>query len=485
MPSQSVDPRTGQSFGPELPESTDSEVDACVELAVEAEDAWAAFDGPSRGKVLEALAGSLDARADALADLADRETGLGLSRLVGEVGRTTFQLREFARVAERGSHLGIVVSPESPEPPPVGHPDLRRMLMPIGPVAVYGASNFPFAFSVLGGDTAAALAAGCPVVVKAHPSHPQTSDLVGEIATGVLLEAGCPPGTLGVVRGLDAGVRLVQHPGIRAAAFTGSTAGGRALFDLAVGRPDPIPFYGELGSVNPVVVSPGAASEPEALVRGYVESLCLGAGQFCTNPGLILVPAASGLAERIVGAVRGRAEMTLLNEGTVRNLRLNVESLTAVEGVRSSPGQAGGSLGGMSWTPEALVVAAGTALANPRVLRTECFGPVGIVVEYSSEDELLRLIGSLDGCLVSTVHAREDEPLAAVLISRLSRISGRVVWNEWPTGLAVTAAQHHGGPHPATTNSLHSSVGTSSIRRFLRPISFQSMPISLLPAELR
>lgn len=485
MPSQSINPRNGQAFGPALDDTTDAEVDAIVARAVEASGPWAALPVEVRAGALSAIADALDADADHLAEIADSETGLGLPRLMGEVARTTFQLRMFADAIRGGSHLGVVLDPLVAGEPPAGHPELRRMLLPIGPVAVFGASNFPFAFSVMGGDSASALAAGCTVVAKAHSSHPQTCGFVASIATKALAQAGAPEGTFAMVRGHDAGSSLVQHAGIAAGAFTGSTAGGRALFDLAVRRPTPIPFYGELGSVNPVVVSPLAAVRP-GIAAEYVASLCLGAGQFCTNPSLILVPQGSGLAESIVAEVVRQQPGTMLNANVRRILAARVAELTTISGVRTMPPEVEPSAGlGFSVVPMVLVTDVQTALAERRLLTTECFGPVGVVVEYSDEGGLLALLAALEGCLVSTIHAEETEDMAVAVLPSLVRISGRIVWNAWPTGLAVTGAQQHGGPYPASTNALHTSVGTTAMRRFQRPVAFQSVPSSLLPPALR
>ncbi len=485
MSVQSVDPRTGEAFGPVLDDTFAVELDRVVSAAVAAAVPWAEAEPGVRSAGLRAAAAGLDAAGSELVPLADRETGLGLPRLEGELARTTFQLRMFADLVDSGEHLGGVIDPAVPGPPPAGHPELRRVLVPLGPVAVYGASNFPCAFSVPGGDTASALAAGCPVVVKAHPGHPQTSEAVAVILTEALARAGAPAGTFGMVRGMDAGRALVSHPGIRAGAFTGSYAGGRALFDLAVSRPDPIPFYGELGSVNPVVVTPAAASRGADLATGYVESLTLGTGQYCTNPGLLLVPAGSGLTELVVDAAAAREAGVMLHEGVAATFRGNVTRLAALPGVRtlldrSAPGTRGFRSGAV-----VLAVDVATAADRLELVRTECFGPAALIVEYAKDAELLGLLEHLDGCLVASVHGEPDEPLAAQLVRRLARIAGRVVWNGWPTGVSVTAGQHHGGPHPATTNPLHTSVGTVAVTRFLRPVAFQDVPEAVLPPVAR
>lgn len=485
MPSQSVNPRNGTPFGPVLADTRPKEVDALVARSMDAWPTWAALPAGARAAALDAIADTLDMHATELAELADSETGLGLPRLTGEVARTTFQLRMFAEAVRAGQSLGIIRDPAVAGDPPAGHPDLRRTLVPLGPVAVFGASNFPFAFSVMGGDSASALAAGCTVVAKAHPSHPQTCERVATLAIEALSGRGAPEGTFSLVRGLDAGTHLVQHPAIAAGAFTGSTAGGRFLFDLAVQRPNPIPFYGELGSVNPVIISPVAATRP-GLAAEYVSSLCLGAGQFCTNPGLILVPRTSGLAEAISVEIAKQPAGVLLNVNVESALNSTIETLAALPGVhRVSSESTFDAAEGFAAQPQILITDVATAQEQPRLLTTECFGPVGIVIQYESTAEVLGLLGDLEGSLVGTLHAQDDEEeFGTAVVAALARFCGRIVWNGWPTGVAVTAAQQHGGPYPASTSSLHTSVGTTAMRRFQRPIAFQSLPERFLPAQL-
>jgi NADP-dependent aldehyde dehydrogenase len=362
--------------------------------------------------------------------------------------------------------------------PPAGRPDLRRVLVPLGPVAVFAASNFPFAFSVAGGDTASALAAGCPVIVKAHPAHPQTSAAVGDHLRAAVDEAGAPAGTFDVVHGFESGRGLVLDSRVRAAAFTGSYEGGRALFDLAMSRADPIPFYGELGSVNPVFVTPRGAARSDELATGYVESLTLGTGQFCTNPGLLVAPRGTVLDAIVAAAARAQGG-TFLYEGIASRFEERAALLSKVDGVRVLHRGPAGS--GLSASVVIMATDVASALANAEALQVECFGPAGIVVEYDDPNDALAFADKLRGCLAATVHGEESEPLAAQFVSAAARIAGRVVWNGWPTGVAVSPAQHHGGPFPATTNSLHTSVGGTAIYRFLRPIAFQSLPSSLMP----
>ncbi len=482
---QGFDPRTGEPAGEPVPETTDAEVDAIVAAAAAAFPAWGS--GPASGRraeALEAVADALDARAGELAAIADTETALGGERLTGEVARTTGQLRLFAAVLRDGGYTDAVVTPAQGVVP-----DLRRIDRPVGPVAVFAASNFPFAFSVAGGDTASALAAGCPVVVKAHEGHPVTSDVTAEIVAGALASAGAPAGTFGLVHGVEAGLRLLRHPFVAAAGFTGSTGGGLALAEVAAGRPVPIPFYGELGSVNPSVVLPGAAfSRPAAVATGYAGSLTLGTGQFCTNPGLLFVPEDVGLLSAIAEAVGASAGGPMLTGRIFANYQDAVEEAAEHPGVTEL---AAGRPGAGPWgaTPRVFQVALKEFGADAAVLARERFGPAGLVITYPSAEDLLPVLATLAGNLAGTVHldtsSAEDLELARPVIAVLERITGRVVCNGWPTGVAVVAGQHHGGPWPATTVPGTTSVGTAAIRRWLVPVAYQDVPAELLPAELR
>ena len=481
MPTQSIDPRTGDVFGNEIPDTTVAELAEITRRSAAVASSWASLPLPRRAEVLRAMADALDADAEELAALADRETALGLPRLTGEVARTSFTLRLFAEVVESGAVRAETLDPAVDGPPPAGHPELRRVLIPIGPVAVYGASNFPFAFSVGGGDTASALAAGCPVVVKAHPAHPQTSIAVYTRLRAGLHSCGIDPDVIQLVHGYQAGVALIDDPLIDAAAFTGSVAGGRALFDRAAARPNPIPFYGELGSINPVVVLPSAAERPSLAVE-YVDSLLLGTGQFCTNPSLLLVPTGSGLVGAIAAELPQRDAGHLVSPGVAAHFSTTVAKVAAAPGVRQLAGALPDApVGAVTASPVVFTISAEQALADRTVLEVECFGPSGVIVEYDSAEQLVELLASLPGALVGCVHADIDDPRAAAAIAALTGRVGRVVWNGWPTGVAVTMSQHHGGPYPASTVSLHTSVGGTAVFRFLRPVAFQSLPAALLP----
>ncbi|WP_295117609.1 aldehyde dehydrogenase family protein [uncultured Leifsonia sp.] len=423
---------------------------------------------------LEALAGTLEADRAALVALAADETHLSGARLDGEVTRTAAQLRFFAGVAREGAYLEATI--DSPDPaliPP--RPDLRRMLRPVGPVAVYTSSNFPFAFSVLGNDTASALAAGCPVIVKAHPGHPRLSRRTAELALGVL-----PRGRFALVEGMEAGIALVQHPAVRAAGFTGSERGGRALFDLAASRPDPIPFYGELGSINPVVVTRAAARErATAIGEGLVGSFTRDAGQYCTKPGLVLVPRGEGVDDAVAAALGAAPASRQLTDGMsaayaeALNLFGADDDVTVLLG-RDEPGVS---------VPAVALTDAATLLAEPETFLTERFGPVTVLVSYGDE-ELGALLSVLRPSLTATIHRGTGEDVAA-LAAALTPIAGRLLFDGWPTGVAIGWAQHHGGSWPATTSSIHTSVGATAIRRWLTPIAYQDAPQDVLPPELR
>lgn len=476
---QGFSPRTGKPIGEPVAASSEAEVDRVVAAAREVLPGWAARTGAERASVLEAVADALDAARDELVAVADGETALGVVRLGGEVGRTSGQLRMFAGLLRAGAHVGAVLSPADPA---LGRPDVRRMLHPIGVVAVFAASNFPFAFSVVGGDTASAWAAGCPVVVKVHEAHPATSIAVARVVRAALTAAGAAEDLLGLVVGPASGAPLVTHPDVAAVGFTGSLAGGRALFDLAAGRPDPIPFFGELGSVNPVVVLPGAAAErADELARGYLGSLTLGTGQFCTNPGLLFVPETGGLPDAIAAHTRTATGGPMLSE----RIRDAYERATATH---TGPEAARGIAGEGAWAVAPVVRRADLAefVAHAAELTEETFGPAGLVVTYPDPDALLAALAVLPGSLTGSVHAVEaDHPLAARVAAVLRPRVGRLVHNGWPTGVAVCWAMHHGGPWPATTAPGHTSVGGTALRRWLVPTAYQDWPDALLPPELR
>jgi NADP-dependent aldehyde dehydrogenase len=466
-------------------DTSPAELEAVLVAAADASRSWGEMTPAARAACLRAVADALDAGSDELVPMAVAESHLGTDRLTGELIRTTFQLRLFADVVDEGSFLGATIDHPEPAWPPGPRPDLRRMFVPVGTVVVFAASNFPFAFSVAGGDTASALAAGCPVVLKAHPGHPRLSGRTGGTVAGALASSGAPSGTFAVIYGEEAGRAAVTSPHIRAGAFTGSLGGGRALFDLAVSRPTPIPFYAEMGSLNPVFVTRSAlAARGHEVLANFATSFTLSAGQFCTKPGLLFVPAGAVRDEDLREALEThRAGAALLNEHVETGFARQLDSLRHHPGVRTVVGD-----GSAAGEPPAATVLATTVpelLAAPDELLVECFGPTSLVVEYADDEELLAAAAAFGGQLTAAVHGETADTVVPALLALLADRAGRVLWNGWPTGVSVTDAMQHGGPYPATTASLYTSVGPAAINRFLRPVCYQSMPDLLLPPALQ
>ncbi|WP_345584511.1 aldehyde dehydrogenase (NADP(+)) [Streptomyces prasinosporus] len=488
-PVWSVDPRTGKQREQVAVEATAQEVDAVVRAAHDARDALT--DRTVRAAFLRTAAEELEAARDVLVETADAETALGPVRLTGELARTCYQLRAFAGIVEEGAFLDVVIDhPDDTATPPV--PDLRRYKVPLGVVAVYSASNFPFAFSVPGGDTASAFAAGCPVVVKSHPDHPGLSELVAKVLRRAAARHGLPEGVLGLVHGFEAGIELIKHPLVSAAGFTGSVRGGRALFDAAAARPVPIPFHGELGSLNPVLVTEAAAAErAEEIGAGLAGSMTLGVGQFCVKPGLVLAPAGAAgdrLVKSLTDAVSDTDAGVLLDHRMRDNFVAGVAERAGLPDVESpvTPGA-----GGEHTVSAGFLTVPASRLAREGehdLLLEECFGPVTVLARYEDEAEARAVLSRLPGNLTATVQlsAREaeGEGRGAELVRELTPLAGRVLVNGWPTGVAVAPAQHHGGPYPATT-STSTSVGGTAVERWLRPVVYQNTPQALLPQELR
>jgi NADP-dependent aldehyde dehydrogenase len=432
--------------------------------------------------LLESIADALDhAKAD-LVPVAMEETNLPEARLTGEVGRTTGQLRLMARAVEDRTYLDITIDhADSSLTPP--RPDLRLKSTSLGVVGVFGASNFPFAFGVAGGDTAAALAAGCAVVIKVNPGHPRVSRMVGEIMIAAALKAGAPAGLISLVEDFDAGMALVEHPLTAAIAFTGSTHGGRALFDAANRREIPIPFYGELGGLNPVFVTRSVASDKaKETAEGFLGSITMGAGQFCTKPGFLIVDGASEINAELAALVSAAPAQKLLNSNIVKLHDRNRDEIAEVPGMALvAQNSEGGDTKVSVYT-----ISAKDFLKAGESAKREVFGPTAVVVNCANTDELFRVAESFSGTLTSGIHAIEGDLMdLSQLISIVERISGRIVWNQWPTGLAVTWAMHHGGPYPASTNPLFTSVGAKAILRFRRPITYQNFPQNYLSPVLR
>ena len=485
-----INPATGESLQPGYAAVSEAELNRAVELAADAFEVFSKTSGTDKASFLRKIADNIEAIGDDLARLAPQETGLPEGRIRMETGRTCGQLRLFASVAEEGSWVDARIDLADPERVPVPKPDVRSMERPLGPVAVFCASNFPLAFSVAGGDTASALAAGCPIVVKAHHSHPGTAELVGQAVSAAVRDCGLPEGTFSLVYGpgRKTGSALVRHPAIKAAGFTGSRAGGQALMKLAADRPVPIPFYAEMSSINPVFILPGALAErSEQLVSGLHGSMTLGVGQFCTNPGLTILDSTTDI-EPFVGKlaelVSGSSGATMLNPGISAAYDSGAGALGDNDAVKAVAfGQTGD---GQCQAGAALFRTSAESFLSDESLSAELFGPSTLVVTHDGVDKMLALARSLEGQLTATVHGTDaDLEANCDLLEVLETKVGRVVINGFPTGVEVCHAMVHGGPFPATSDGRTTSVGTRAIHRFTRLVCYQGFPDALLPAELR
>ncbi|MBI2380716.1 MAG: aldehyde dehydrogenase (NADP(+)) [Gammaproteobacteria bacterium] len=481
-------PATGEALDPPYHEAGDEDMDRACRLAAEAAPVLARTSGKLRADFLRAIAARLEAIAEAIAARMPQETGLPEARARGELARTCGQLRLFAAVAEEGAWLDARIDHGDPERRPAPKPDIRSMLQPLGPVAVFAASNFPLAFSVAGGDTASAFAAGCPVVVKAHGAHPGLSELVGREIQAAARERGLPEGTFALLFGAGSrlGAALVRHPAIQAVGFTGSIAGGTALMRLAAERPQPIPVYAEMGSVNPVVLLEGAlARRGTAIAEGLAASVTLGAGQFCTCPGLVL--AVDGPAYRDFRAVLS-ARLAALPAAPMLSLAMAEHFQNGIAAQQVCPGVEAlvrGSAGAGHGAPVLQETSADNLLAQPRLME-EVFGPSTLLVRAESETELVQVLKALPGQLTATVHADEAELAERpALVETLAKMAGRVLFGGFPTGVEVGHAMVHGGPFPATSDGRSTSVGSAAITRFARPVCYQGFPDTLLPETLR
>lgn len=462
-------------------------VDQAAKAAEEAFWSYGYSTRESRAKFLRTIADEIDARGDDITAMGTKETGLPEARLIGERGRTVGQLRLFADHIEKGDYLDRRYDEALPDRAPLPRPDLRLMQRPIGPVSVFGASNFPLAFSTAGGDTAAALAAGCPVVVKGHSAHPGTSDIVAQAIELAIRKCGVHPGVFSQIQGGNraVGQACVQHPLIKAVGFTGSLGGGRALFDLCAARPEPIPFFGELGSVNPMFILDEALSARGAsIAAGWAGSLTMGAGQFCTNPGIAVVkdgPEADAFIEAARAALEGVDAQVMLTDGIASAYHKGRDRVAASAGVQAVLTT---TCDLRNATPYLFATTGAEWLANEE-LGEEVFGPLGMIVIVSSDDERLQVARSLVGQLTCTLHMDDaDTGTARQLMPILERKAGRVLANGFPTGVEVSDTMVHGGPYPASTNFGATSVGTMSIRRFLRPVCYQNIPTGVLPDDL-
>jgi len=482
-----ANPLTREPIDSETSEADGSQVARAASAAANAFEGYRKVAPKQRAVFLRTIAANIEALGETLIERADLETALGVDRLRGERARTTGQLKLFADLIEEGSWVDARIDHADPNRKPMPKPDVRRMLIPIGPVAVFAASNFPLAFSVPGGDTASALAAGCPVVVKAHPAHPGTSELVAGAITQSVRQFDLPAGVFSLVHGTNnaTSISLVQDEHIAAVAFTGSLRGGRALFDAAAARPKPIPVFAEMGSVNPVFILPGALAErKESLAQGLKQSITAGVGQFCTKPGVVVGLAGdpfTKLSESLSQLLQTVPAGALLHGSILEAYARGSDQLGAIKGVgvHRAAGQPNRA------TPT-LFTTDGAKFLNHAALREELFGPSSVLVEASDVQQMLKIARAMDGHLTATVHGTEADIAAnAELIDILQQRVGRVIINGYPTGVEVCSAMNHGGPYPATTDARSTSVGTAAIERFVRPICLQGFPTTALPPELQ
>jgi len=487
---KAFDPARNVYLEPSFQSATAEDVDRAVQLAAVAAPAWAKLTGADRNKFICAIADKLEAKSAELVTRAMQETALPEARLKGEVARTAGQLRLYGATAARGDWLDARIETAQPGRQPLPKPDHRSMLRPLGPVVVFGSSNFPFAYSVAGGDVASAFAAGCPVIVKAHPAHPGTSELVGRLILHAVRECGLPEGTFSLLfdAGFEVGQALVRHPRVTAVGFTGSLKGGRALTDLAAARPEPIPVYAEMGSINPLFILPGAIAErAPALVEGLYASSMVGVGQFCTNPGLIVLqksPAAAQFVKDLSARLAATLEGVMLTPGIRKNFTANTTARAHQPGVKLLA--QGNATSMCSAAPVWFETDAATFLGN-HALSEEIFGPSSLVVMCKDRAEMLQVARELEGTLTATLHAGAAEANAqGELVDVLAAKAGRVILNGYPTGLEVSQAIVHGGPYPATSDGGRStSVGTRALNRWTRLVCYQGFSDELLPAELQ
>ncbi|MFC2124026.1 aldehyde dehydrogenase (NADP(+)) [Bacteroidota bacterium] len=487
---QAVNPTSGEKISPDYFEANVEEVDAAVRKAESAFQVYRKKSGIEKAAFLEQIGDQIMGLGDSLVKRCCQETGLPEARIMGERGRTVNQLKLFASVLKEGSWVDARIDTAIPDRQPVPKPDIRCMQIASGPVGVFGASNFPLAFSVAGGDTASALAAGCSVVVKAHPAHPGTCEMIGMAIHKAIEASNMPDGTFSMVQGpsVAVGMNIVEHPLIKAIGFTGSFRGGKALFDAASKRSEPIPVYAEMGSINPIFVLPGAIREKkDEIAAGLAASVTLGVGQFCTNPGLVAFEGSEdgkefqqAIAENIKNINAGN----MLTPGIQQAYKDGIEKMVQQKGVNflASGGEKTDGVGG---TPHLFQVDSGEFLTNEQ-LEEEVFGPSTLAVTANHRDDLLKIANKMGGHLTATLYGSdEDLKNNEDLIQILERKVGRLIINGFPTGVEVCHSMIHGGPFPATTDGRTTSVGTAAIHRFARPVSYQNFPETLLPDELK
>lgn len=485
-----LNPATGAALEPGYSWATTQDVERAAQLAAKAFAEYSRWPAKRRAGLLRRIAELFEANAAAIQERANLETGLPLGRLQGETARTCGQLRLFATLIEEGWWVDARIDHADPNRKPLPKPDVRSMLAPLGPVVVFSSSNFPFAFSVAGGDTASALAAGCPVIVKPHQGHLGTSELVGLLVQQAAKDCGAPEGVFSMLygSGREVGIVLVRHPLVKAVGFTGSRSGGRALMDAAAARPEPIPVYAEMSSINPVFLLPGSLkSNADSLAAGLHASVTLGIGQFCTNPGLVFVeagPDAEKLLQKLGALIAATPSGTMLTADLCAAYRTDAEKLAQVPGVKraASATAAAGAAQGAA----ALFVTNGRTFLGSHALMDEVFGPSTLVVQCASRAEMLAAAEQLEGQLTATVHGTEQEFVAGRdLLALLEARAGRLVCNAFPTGVEVCHAMNHGGPYPSTSDGRSTSVGTRAIQRFARPVCYQGFPDAVLPDELK
>ena len=480
---KSHDATSGEALPFEFVQATQDEVNAAAEAAAAAYPSYRALPAERRAVFLDAVAGELDALGDDFVALVCQETALPAGRIQGERGRTSGQMRLFAKVLRRGDFYGARIDRALPERKPLPRPDLRQCRMGLGPVAVFGASNFPLAFSTAGGDTASALAAGCPVVFKAHSGHMATAERVADAILRAAEKTGMPKGVFNMIYGGGVGEWLVKHPAIQAVGFTGSLRGGRALCDMAAARPQPIPVFAEMSSINPVLVLPQALkARGDAIANELTASVVMGCGQFCTNPGMVIgirSPEFSSFLERLTGFMSEQPAQTMLNAGTLTSYTKGLEHLQAHPGITHL---AGAAQEGNQARPQLFKADAKLLIDGDELLQEEVFGPTTVVVEVADKAELIRALHGLRGQLTATLIADEaDLSEFADLTAVLEQKAGRLLLNGYPTGVEVCDSMVHGGPYPATSDARGTSVGTLAIDRFLRPVCYQNFPEALLP----
>ena len=488
---RALNPQKNEQIEPAFHEATEQEIDRALELADRAVPLLWQMPAAKISEFLMAVREEILGLGNELLEKASEESALPLNRLSGERDRTTNQLKMFADVVSEGSWVDARIETALPERKPTPRPDLRRMMQPLGPVAVFGASNFPLAFSVAGGDTASAFAAKNPVIVKAHPAHPGTSELVATAVRRAVTRTGMPEGTFSMVHGFspDVSLALVRHPKTQAVGFTGSLRAGRALFDAAARRPEPIPVYAEMGSLNPVFILPEAMkTRGEAIAEGLFQSVTAGLGQFCTCPGLVFGlgnEALESFREKLGPLFNDANPGTMLNSNIAKGYRERLETVSKVSGVESQLSAQQSSPDRTEAQPGAFFTDAQRYLAAHE-LHDEIFGPATIVIRCQNREEMMEAASKLEGSLTATIHGTPEELAKnSDLIDVLSRKAGRLIFNGFPTGVEVGNAMHHGGPWPATTDSKFTSVGVTAIYRFVRPVCYQSFPESLLPPELQ